>query len=96
MKPCECGQPRAPKSDSCDECKRITSEWYTAQRGGVRAAVHALLLRHYPDWLEGVEIRATVNSRESSSALWALEQDGKVEARRFKGCGYTWRIKRAA
>lgn len=93
---CECGRLKPhPCSKCCTECDRLDRERYAdARRSKLINEVRALLERHYPDWLDGYEIRHTINDEESSSALWQLHKRGEIEKRRIGAVEY--RLRRAA
>lgn len=92
---CECGRVKeSPRAEGCNECKAIDDERYAAEKSGtVAEAVRRLLRHHYPDWLDGAEIRETVNSTQSSGALWDLYKSGLVEKRALQGFGMVYRLK---
>jgi hypothetical protein len=95
---CECGNAkRTPRAESCDICKRIDDERYAAgHRDTLTNEVRNLLRRHWPDWLDGAEVRAVTNDEESSAALYKLRTRGEIESRRIPAFGVVYRTRRAA
>ena len=96
MYECECGKLKRSRSEArgCDDCEALDRQ-RLARTGGVSHAVKSLLVRHYPDWLDGSEIRALVNNKESSAVLWRLVKAGAVERRQFAGSGMEYRLRRS-
>jgi hypothetical protein len=93
-RPCECGNEKPhPLSTSCLECERIEADRYQIARRGIIDHVRTLLKHHYPDWIDGAEVRAVLNDKETSSALWKLIGADEVERRETPGMGIMYRLK---
>ena len=93
MTQCECSRPKRPRAPCCDECKRIDNERYAAERSvNVATSVRRLLRHHYPDWVDGAEIRDAIDEY-ASDALWNLHESGEVEKRHIEGFGMVYRLK---
>lgn len=93
---CECGRIKErPRADGCNQCKAIDEARYRAEReeGTLTGKVKILLARHWPDWVDGAEIRDIINDRQSSTTLWDLRRAGEIEQRKGHGAGNEYRFK---
>lgn len=92
--PCECGnRPRLGKGKGCAACEAIDAARYAAAKESLASRVRSVLRHHWPDWVDGVDVRDAVNDRESSAALWRLWKIGEVEKRPTSGLGNEYRLK---